>query len=229
MNRTRQYTVYFALALGALVFSVVLQYLPGAYFNKYFGDANPYLVFIVVPAVGAAVLWWLQSSFGFEVFKGWATLQGIGLSAIFATALGIAIVIADLVIRYPQDTNVPVPQALLFYPAIGFIAEIIFHLAPLAVLLLVMKPLVGRLGKDRVVWIGILLVASSEPTFQLIFVFKAFTWGDAYTWIHIFTISLLQLYVFKRFDFVSMLVFRMIYYLYWHILWGVARLDLLFS
>lgn len=228
LNRTRQYAVYFALALLTLVFSFVLQYLRGAYFNKYLGDANPYLVIIVLSGVGAVALWWLQTGYGFEVFKGRATLRGIAISAIFATALGIAIVFADFFIRYPQDTNVPVPQALLFYPAVGFVAEILFHLVPLEVLLLVMKPLVGCLGKERIVWLGMLLVAASEPTYQVIFVVETFTWGDAYTWIHIFAISILQLYVFLRFDFVSMFVFRMIYYLYWHILWGVARLDVLF-
>ena len=162
------------------------------------------------------------------MFQGRETLRGIALSAILATALGVAIVIADIFIRYPQDTNVPVPQALLFYPAVGFVAEIIFHLVPLAIALLVLKPLAGRLGKERVVWLGMLLVAVSEPTFQVILAGKAFSLGDAYTWIHIFTISILQLYVFLRFDFVSMYVFRMIYYFYWHILWGVVRLDVLF-
>jgi hypothetical protein len=228
LNRIRQYAVFFALTLLALIFSVVLQYFPGAYFHKFFGDANPFLVFVLLSGFGAAALWSLQTGYGFEVFRGRATLRGIALSAVFATALGVAIVIADVVIRYPQDTNVPIPQALLFYPAIGFVAEIVFHLVPLAILLLVLKPLVRRLGRERVIWIGMLLVAASEPTFQVIFGGDAFTWGDAYTWIHIFIISILQLYVFLHFDFVAMYVFRMIYYLHWHILWGMARLDLLF-
>jgi len=57
LNRTGQYAAYFALAFLALVFAVLLQYLPGAYFTKFFGDANPLVVFIVLPAVGAAALW----------------------------------------------------------------------------------------------------------------------------------------------------------------------------
>ena len=77
-------------------------------------------------------------------------------------------------------------------------------------------------------WLGILLVAVLEPTFQTLFEGKVFTWRAAYTWIHVFAMAFLQLYVFRRFDFVSMYSFRLIYYAYWHILWGVVRLKVLF-
>ncbi len=52
--------------------------------------------------------------------------------------------------------------------------------------------------------------------------------GSAYTWLHVFAIALLQLLVFRRYDFVSMLGTRLCYYAYWHLLWGVVRLEVLF-
>jgi hypothetical protein len=223
-----QYIAYFALSLIAFIFFVILLPSSGAYFRRFLGDANPIVVVVVASLVGAAALWALGSSYGFVILKKGATLRGVGLSLVFATLLAVAIVIADLLIRYPKDTNVPVPQALLFYPAIGLIAEIIFHILPLALLLFIMHPLAGRLGNERVVWIGIILVAALEPTFQVLFEGKAFTWGSAYTWIHVFAIAFLQLYVFRRFDFMSMYSFRLFYYAYWHILWGVIRLHVLF-
>jgi hypothetical protein len=223
-----QYAAYLALSLVALIFIVILLPSSGAYFSRFFGKTNAILVIVVASVVGAVALWVLGSRYAFVILKGRATLKGIALSAVLATALGVAIVIADLFIRYPQDTNVPVPQALLFYPAVGFVAEIVFHVLPLAVLLLALSPLAGRLGRDRVVWIGVLLVAVLEPAFQVLFEGKAFTWGAAYTWIHVFAIAFLQLYVFRRFDFVSMYSFRLFYYAYWHILWGVIRLKVLF-
>ena len=96
----------------------------------------------------------------------------------------VAIVVADFIIRYPEDTNVPVPQAFLFYPAVGFVAEIVFHVLPLALLLLALTPLAKGLDKDRVVWLGILVVAVLELTFQVLFEEKPYTWGALYTWIH---------------------------------------------
>ena len=223
-----QYAAYFAISLVALIFIVILLPSSGAYFRRFFGETNAILVIVVASVVGAAALWVLQSSHEFVILKGRTTLRGVALSAVLATVLGVAIVVADFIIRYPQDTNVPVPQALLFYPAVGFVAEIIFHVLPLVLLLLALNPLVGRLGRNRVVWLGILLVAVLEPTFQVLFEGKAFTWGAAYTWIHVFAIAFLQLYVFRRFDFVSMYSFRLFYYAYWHILWGVIRLEVLF-
>jgi hypothetical protein len=67
-----------------------------------------------------------------------------------------------------------------------------------------------------------------EPTFQVLFGERAFTGGAVYTWVHVFAIASLQLFVFRRFDFVSMYSFRLFYYVYWHIVWGVIRLEALF-
>jgi hypothetical protein len=223
-----QYAAYLALSVVALIFGVILLPSSGAYFYRFFGKTNAILVIVVASVVGAAALYVLRSRYGFVILRGRTTLRGLALSAVLATVLGAAIVVADFFIRYPQDTNVPVPQALLFYPAVGFVAEIVFHILPLALLLLALSPLAGRLGKERVVWLGILLVAVLEPTFQVLFGGKALTWGDVYIWVHIFAIAFLQLYVFRRFDFATMYAFRLFYYAYWHILWGVIRLKVLF-
>jgi uncharacterized membrane protein YwzB len=228
LDRTWQYAAYLLLSLVALIFTVILLPSSGAYFRRFFGETNAIIVIVLTSVVGAAALWGLQSSHQFALFMGKTTLRGVALSAALATVLAIAIVVADFFIRYPQDTNVPVPQALLFYPAVGFVAEIIFHVLPLALLLLILNPLGAWLGRERVVWLSILLVAILEPTFQVLSEGKAFTLGAAYTWIHVFAIAFLQLYVYRRFDFMSMYSFRLFYYAYWHILWGVIRLEVLF-
>ena len=228
LDRRWQYAAYFTLSLMALISIAILLPSSRAYFRRFFGNAHPLLVVIVASVLGAAALGVLRARGGFEILKGQMTLRGIALSAGFATLLAVPIVIADFFLRYPKDTNVPVPQALLFYPAVGFVAEIVFHVLPLALLMLALSPLAQRFGIERIVWLGILLVAVLEPTFQTLFEGSVFTWRAAYTWIHVFAIAVLQLYVFRRFDFVSMYSFRLIYYAYWHILWGVVRLKVLF-
>lgn len=228
LDRSWQYTTYFLLALVALIFTIILLPSSAAYFRRFFGQTNAIVVVILASIAGAAALAVLQSKHDFTLFLGRRTIQGIALSAALATVLAVAIVVADLIIRYPEDTNVPVPQALLFYPAVGFVAEIVFHLLPLALLLLILGPLGGSIGTERVIWLGIVLVAILEPTFQVLFAGKPLTWRDAYTWLHVFAIAFLQLTIFRRYDFISMFSFRLIYYTYWHILWGVIRLELLF-
>jgi hypothetical protein len=228
LERTWQYATYILISTVALIFIVLLLPSSGAYFRRFFGETNAIFVIVLASIVGAVALWLLQEKFDFVLFMGKGTLRGLKLSAFLASVLAIAIIVADFFIRYPQDTNVPVPQALLFYPAVGFVVEIVFHVLPLTLLLILLNPLGGWIGKERVVWLGILVVAVLEPTFQVLFEGKAFTWGAAYTWIHVFAIAFLKLYVFRRFDFVSMFSFRLVYYAYWHILWGVIRLKVLF-
>ena len=125
-----QYAAYFAISLVALIFILVLLPSSGKYFRRFFGETNAILVIVVASAVGTASLWALRSSYEFVILKGGSTFRGVALSLALATVLAVAIVIADFIIRYPQDMNVPVPQSLLFYPAIGFVAEIVFHVLP---------------------------------------------------------------------------------------------------
>lgn len=228
LNQSWQFAGYFLLSLAALSTTVVLLPESRPYFRRFLGGPNPILVVIVASGSGAAALWLLYSRYGFTILKGRATLRGMALSAGIATLFAVAIIIADFFIRYPENMNVPVPQALLFYPAIGFVAEIVFHILPLTLLLLVLSPLAGRLGAERVVWLAIFLVAAAEPTFQVVFEGRPFTWGAAYTWVHVFGIALAQLIIFRRYDFTTMFAFRMFYYAYWHIAWGVVRLHVLF-
>ncbi len=220
-----QWGVYAALVAAAVVLAAIPAVKP--YFAWFFGPLNPVVVALAAGAVGGVSLFILRRSYGFEILKQGSTARGVAVGLGFATVLGIAIVIADVVFRYPHDINAPMPQALAFYPSIGLVAEILFHILPLTIVLTLLLPLRDRLGVDQTVIIAIALVAVAEPTFQVVF-------GDGtpavsvYTWVHVFAIALLQLHVFRRFDFVSMLSLRLVYYVYWHLIWGAIRLKVLF-
>ncbi len=223
----RQVLFFAALWLIAVAFTTLVAPSTGAYFERFYGPARPLAVMVVAGAAGAAALWVL-SRFGFVIFEGRRTLQGIRLSAVFATILAFAVVVADVLLRYPQDINVPVPRALLFYPSIGLTAEVVFHLVPLACLLPVLGAIMPHGGRDRLVWVALALVAVSEPIFQVAVGGGGTGLVDVYTWVHVFVLASLQLYVFRRFDFAAMYGFRLIYYLYWHISWGTIRIPVLF-
>ena len=79
-------------------------------------------------------------------------------------------------------------------------------------------------------WLCLLLVALVEPFFQMRWGFagRPLSWAEAYVGLHVFAINVLQLYVFRRYDFISMYSLRLFYYLYWHIIWGYLRLQWLF-
>lgn len=229
LGKRVQYAAYAVLSFSVTMFVVILLPAANVYFERYFGPINAVAVTVAASIAGGGSLWVLQAKYEFVLFQGKKTLDGIRMSAVLATVLGAAIVIADLIIRYPRDINVPFPQALLFYPAIGLTAEVVFHIVPLTMLLFMLTHLCRRLRRSYIIWISIILVAIIEPTFQVLFGIQVFTWDAAYTWIHVFAIAFLQLYVFQRFDFMSMFAFRLFYYIYWHIIWGVIRLDVLFK
>jgi len=216
-----------ALWLLAVAFTALVAPSAGSDFKRFYGSVQPLVVMVAAGFVGAAAFW-ILSRFGFVIVQGRRTLEGLRLSAVFATLLALAVVVADVLLRYPEDLNVPVPRALLFYPAIGLTAEVAFHLVPLAFLLPVLSSVVPRVGRERVVWSALALVAVSEPVFQVLVGGGGAGLVDVYTWVHVFVLASLQLYVFRRFDFASMYGFRLVYYAYWHILWGTVRIPLLF-
>jgi len=179
----------------------------------------------ILAAVGVASLGVLKTRGWFEIYasRSW---RGMGVAAMIATLFGIEAVIAESanLFRMPADMNVPPPWSLLFYPVIAYVAEVVFHLVPLVLLLVVLSTLFKN--RSALIWLCILLVSLVEPGYQVLG--KPFSWAGAYVALHVFAINFLQLYLFRRYDFMTMYAFRVIYYLYWHIIWGQLRLELLF-
>ena len=223
-----QYVAFLALAAVLACLTAIQAVASRADYDRYFGGLPPTIVVLAAGAIGLGTLAMLRSIAGFRIVAGCATGRGIAVSAGYATLLAVAIIVADVLIGYPENTNVPVPQAFLFYPTVGFVAEVVFHLVPLTLLVLALRPLRHRIGIDRVVSIAVVITAVAEPTYQILFEGERLTWASGYTWVHVGAIAFLQLRVFRRYDFASLFAFRMIYYAYWHIIWGVIRLTVLF-
>jgi hypothetical protein len=179
--------------------------------------------------LGFILLAYLLARGWFAIFlvQNW---QGWFLAAGLAVLLALAMIFFDSRIVLPPDVNRPYPDSLLFYPTIGFVAEIFFHVLPLTLLLVILSALFKNLTFEQIVWPCIIFVALWEPVFQ-----TRFSLSAAYPWtavifiaVHNFLFNFIQLALFKRFDFVTMYGFRLVYYLLWHIVWGVIRLRLLF-
>lgn len=229
-NQRQQYIALAVLSLGAAAATGILWPSRGDYFRPYFGSINPLLAIVLVIVAGFVSLGFLQSRGWFEIYAKKKAGKGLAFAATVATLLAIPVILVDLTLGFPRDLNVPAPQSLLFYPAMALVAEIVFHAVPLGVLLTALGPISRKLNPERMVWFCILPVAVLEPGFQLGAVFsgKPLAWLDAYVGLHVFVINVLQLYVFRRYDFVSMISFRLVYYVHWHIVWGYLRLQLLF-
>jgi hypothetical protein len=115
------------------------------------------------------------------------------------------------------------PDALRFYPAIAVFVEIALHVVPIAVL-------VAILGMptdfDATFWRIAVPVALVEAVVQAVYATSIGT--SLFNAVHLMVFGVIEVWIFWRFGFTRMLGFRLVYYLLWHVAWGVARLELLF-
>lgn len=228
---------YLSLSLGVVVATAAGRALDPTMFVRFIGETNPTLVALGVSAVGALLLSALVARDNFSI-TGAQLGRGALRSTCLAALFGAVIIVVDLAIVHPADINVPFPQSLLFYPVIGFIVEILFHVLPLYLLLTVLPVLAGQRRSETIIWVSLILVALLEPAFQIWTAANGapvvggphtYTpWALAYDGLHILAINMCQLVIFKQYDFVSMYVLRLVYYGIWHIAWGHVRLALLF-
>ena len=229
-NDKLQYLVFAGLSLVVVALTAVLSFTSKQPFQRFIGNVHPLLAVPAAIILGAALLLYLRAQFGFVIFAT-ENHKGILYAVGVASLLGIIIILVDTQIVFPQDTNVLFPESLLFYPAIGFFVEMLFHILPLALLLFVFSYAFKTLNSETIIWLAILIIACLEPPYHMVDMLQANqfpVWAVAFVGLHVFVFNFIQLFFFKRFDFVSMYTFRLVYYLFWHIGWGFVRLKLLF-
>lgn len=97
---------------------------------------------------------------------------------------------------------------------------------PLSLFLLALSHFINDDNKNGVVVIGLVFAAMLEPAFQGFLMVQDTGPGFAAAFVtaHILAINLTQLFLLRRFDFMSMFAFRIFYYLIWHVVWGYVRL-----
>ena len=137
-----------------------------------------------------------------------------GMSALLA----VPPILIDLVTAFPRDLNVALPYAWLLYPAAALVAEVIFHLVPLALFTLLTSPGMAPDWVFRVVIFvepGFQALAMADRGLQAVLVFG-----------NVGLVSAVQIWLFRRYGFGAMVALRLGYYLFWHIGWGSARLHL---
>ena len=129
-------------------------------------------------------------------------------------------VLIDVFLPFPRDMNVPLPEALGFYPVAGFVAEAVFHLVPLAVMALILGT------RSLPVW-AYGPAALAEPLFQAA-MSGGVTLQGVLVALHVLAFSSAQLWLFRRHGYAAMLTLRLAFYVGWHLVWGTLRLSLMF-
>jgi hypothetical protein len=216
------------LGAGAIVSAAALDAWGTPALRLYFGALQPTATTAVVVALGLGALAYLERSRWFTIDTGRALPPGTARAVKWTAVLAIPVVLVDVWGGFGPDINVTVPRSLLFYPLMAVIAECVFHLVPLALGVVVLKKLL-RSTAPQAPWALLGVVALLEPAFQTVWaVAESPLWANVYVGVHVLVFNLLSLWFFRRYDFLSVYVFRVSYYGFWHILWGQLRLELLF-
>ena len=231
------YATYAGASAAVLGLTVVARVVDPPLFGQLIGGTEPAVVAALVSLLGAGLLHLLESHAGFAII-GRQFARGLHRAAGLAALFGVLVMGVDLVLTHPADMNVPFPASLLFYPVISLMAEILFHLLPLAALMMAISAFARHGAPESAVWVSLVLVSLLEPSFQVLAavserpVVGAPQAYDprvvAYDGLHVWAINICQLSIFRRYDFVSMWTFRLVYYAICHVVWGELRLRVLF-
>ncbi len=192
-------------------------------FDRFFGGLDPVRVMAGIAVAGVIAMAYLQGVSDFAVLGPGAWRDVVPIIAWAVPVLAAAAICADLVLRYAENTNVPLPDALRFYPAIAVFVEIALHTVPIAVLVAVLGM---PTGFDATFWRIAIPVALIEAVVQSVYATSIGT--SVFSAIHLMFFGVAQVWIFWRFGFIWMLSFRLAYYSLWHLAWGAARLELLF-
>ncbi|MDH4091009.1 MAG: hypothetical protein OEV74_03475 [Cyclobacteriaceae bacterium] len=220
-----QHSALAFLMIVVLVMTGILSYSNGVIFRRFLGSVNPMAAIGMSTIVGFWALSFLQAKGWFRIGTGRQLRLRYALVAVLSASISILI---DLEIVFPEDMNIQFPQSLLFYPVIGFFVEIVFHILPLTGLFFFVTAIFKTYDAEKVAWFCIPMVAMLEPTYQALYLQANPTWVIVSVWVNLFFFNTVQLLIFKRYDFISMYLFRLIFYVIWHIVWGYFRLELLF-
>jgi hypothetical protein len=225
-----QYQVFLGLSIVVLGLTGIVFFADKQPFERFIGSFNPLLAALLIVVLGGILLTLLLSREWFAIYKK-GNRKGFYLSTGLAAIFGAIMILVDSKIRFPADLNISFPESLLFYPAIGYLVEVLLHVLPLTLLLIALSSILKDVRHEKVVLISIVIVSLLEPLYQTVYIASPEwfpLWAQAYIGVHIFLINLSQLFIFKRYDFLSMYSFRLVYYLFWHIGWGYIRLKVLF-
>lgn len=227
-EESSQYFVFLGMVGIVLILTVVVYSRDPASFQRYFGAVHPLIVLLGLSIIGLVLFSILLADGTFAIYRN-GNIQGVLIGLGLAIPFAVVMILVDRMYPFPADMNVPIPEAILFYPAIGFVVELLFHLLPFCLIYFSLAALFQAWGNPSVIWVAILIVALLEPAFQVYFTAGGNTPGVvAYVGVHLLLFNLVQLLLFRRYDFVTMYAFRFSYYILWHILWGHLRLNLLF-
>jgi hypothetical protein len=147
---------------------------------------------------------------------------GLGLGVInltFAALTGSAQTMAEAV-KVPS-INVPFPESILFYSGGAIVVEALYRLILITLpLWLIANVILRKRGQAPVFWVLALLTSALEPV-GLIDILAGYPYLMLVMAVAGYGFNVFEAWLFWRHGFIAPLVFRLAFYLVWHIVGGV--------
>lgn len=220
-DEDRWLITFLVVTVGASVACVAYD---PAFYSKILGRLNPIILFLAAAMAAYGAFRYLRKLNLYFIGEA-LTLRRLLGCLLLGSALGVMPILIDLWQRFPEDINVLFPRSVLFYPTIGGLAEMLFHLLPATLLLVLFRASIRKHP-----WVLVVLVAAVEPVFQVAFGLGpgGLTLRDGLVFLEVFIFGVVQLRVFMQYGFLAMYVCRIGFYLTWHFWWGSMRLGVYF-
>lgn len=216
------------ISVWIISFAIIGYLTDALMFQRWIGRINPIIASLAITLLGGILFWLIIPRGWFSYYISNAPQRFLYSSVIAALLAGLMILV-DIRAVFPKDLNVSYPASIWYYSVVSYAVEILFHVLPLLLLTGLIVGLTQNPDIGNVIWLCIIFIALVEPIFQTRFFIGEYpTWVLAAVGVHLFVFNLIQLALFKEYDFVAMLSFRLVYYFLWHIIWGHYRLSLLF-
>lgn len=130
----KQLQIFLAISFVVAIHTGILYFRNESLIQTFFGKLNPLLAVLIINLLGTVLSFFLFSRGWFVVYKA-GNYKGFLVAAGLAALLGLGIIMVDLKVIFPEDVNRPFPDSLFFYLVFGYVVEVIFHMLPLALLL----------------------------------------------------------------------------------------------
>lgn len=214
------------LSLGAVAAAFVLRGSGSDAYAFVLGPLDPVATTLAVSVCGLLALRVLTRRGWFHA--GGGSRRGCWIAVGVGSALTIPVIAVDVLGGFPPEMNVPAPASLAFYPSIAVVAEFAFHAVPLGLVALA-ADLVSS-SDSRARWSAMALAALPEPVLQVAWgAAYSPVWANVYVGVHLLAFNLIGLALFRRHGFLTVYLYRLVYYAVWHVIWGHLRLDVLFG
>jgi len=225
-----QYQIYIRSSFIVVIVTAILFFFDEQVFQRFIGSINPLLACVIILITGFILLSYLLSKDWFIIYRKEKFKKRLRVALLALLFVPVSILV-DIIVGFWKDLNILFPESLLFYPAIGFNVEILFHVLPLTVLLFLLTSIFKNINQQNVIRVTIIIVSLLEPVYQTRLMFSSIhfpLWSSLLVLLNLIVFNLFQLIIFKKYDFITMYSFRLVYYLVWHIAWGYFRLEWLF-